>query len=225
MSRRDRVKLAFYKRSLRKWKDRHTYRQAKADYYHQINDRKGVEKWYRLMVEAGRKVRLRRRQIAALVRPRRPAPSSARAKAVAKAASYVGVVERPYGSNGGGIISTWQARFGFGRVAWCGIFCGNMLLAAGVRGVGSWIASVALIEDMAKRRRGCFRGWTTDESKAQRGDLAVIGNRPGVHVEMVAEVHADGSLSTIGGNVSQGVRRMRRPRSAVRGIALVNFPG
>lgn len=52
--------------SLRLWKRRHTYRQRKADYYHQINDKAGVEKWYRLMKEAGVMVRRRRAQLAAL---------------------------------------------------------------------------------------------------------------------------------------------------------------
>jgi hypothetical protein len=220
MSRRNKVKLAFYRRSLKKWRERHAYRKRKADIAHQRNDRNGVKKWYTLMKEAGVEIRRRRAQIETLTpRPRPQAPK--RALVIAKARSYIGVRERYW--NGGGIINVWQQNFGFGRVPWCGLFCGNMLRAVGIS-VPSAIASVALIEGMARRKQRPFRGWSTDEKTATRGDLAIIGGY-GQHVEMVEQVHADGSLTTIGGNTGDAVRRMNRPRSSVRGIAQVNFPG
>lgn len=211
------ARLAWLKRSLALWRRRHKFRQRRADYYHLKNDRQGVDKWYRLMKQAGVMIRRRRGEIAKLTpKPRK----SKRGVVVAKARTYIGVRETY--NNGGPTINYWQARFGFGRVPWCGIFCGNMLLAAGIR-VPSAIASVALIEEMAKRRQHPFRGWTTDERNADPGDLAVIGAY-GQHVELVEKVNADGSLQTIGGNVGNAVRRMHRSRGSIRGVAQVNYP-
>lgn len=211
------ARLAWLRRSLALWRRKHKFRTRRADYYHLKNDRAGVDKWYRLMKQAGVMIRKRRGQIAALTpKPRK----SKRGVVVAKARTYIGVYETSY--NGGPTINYWQARFGFGRVPWCGIFCGNMLLAGGIS-VPSGIASVALIENMARQHQTPFRGWTTDEKRAFPGDLAVIGSY-GQHVELVEKVNPDGSLTTIGGNVGNAVRRMHRSRASVRGIAQVNFP-
>lgn len=210
------ARLAFYRRSLALWRRRHRYRQRKADFYHLKNNRAGVDKWYRLMKAAGVMVRKRQAQIRALTPKPKP---SARGKVVAKARSYLGVYETSY--NGGGIITVWQRRLGFNRAPWCGIFCGNMLLHGGIR-VSPAIASVAQIEEMAKRRQAPFRGWTLDEKQAFPGDLVVIGSY-GQHVGMVERVNPDGSLTTIEGNCGNAVRRMYRSRAVVRGIAQVNF--
>lgn len=176
-----------------------------------------INNWKGEVAQAERHVAAARRVIA--VKTRKP---KGRAVAVARARSYIGVSERPSGSNRSPTIDRWQRRFGFRGVAWCGLFCGNMMLAAGAKGVTGRIAAVALIEDDAKARRGPFRGWTTNERLGMRGDLAVIGSY-GQHVEMVEHVNSDGSLMTIGGNVGQAVRRMRRPPSQVRGIAQVRY--
>lgn len=116
---------------------------------------------------------------------------------------------------------------------WCGSWCYYALEAAGVKGINSNLASVAYIEDAAKSGLACFRGWTTDRSRVQRGDLVVIGGY-GVHVEMVRGIDGSNAL-TYGGNTSSGssgsqsdgggsYKRTRYP-SEVRGFALVDFPG
>jgi peptidoglycan hydrolase-like protein with peptidoglycan-binding domain len=116
---------------------------------------------------------------------------------------------------------------------WCGSWCFYGLEAGGVQKLGSWMASVASIEDYAKSKSYCFKGWTTDRSKVKKGDLVVIGGY-GVHVETVRGF--DGSTTlTYGGNTSPGssgsqsngggsFARSRSP-SEVRGYALVRFPG
>jgi hypothetical protein len=120
---------------------------------------------------------------------------------------------------------------------WCGCWAYSGLHAAGVVGLGSWMASVASIESYARAGSGPFRGWrsgfTTD---CQRGDLVVIGGT-GVHVETITETPdpGDGYLVTNGGNTSSGssgsqsngggaYRRQRYP-GEVTGVALVDFPG
>lgn len=217
--------LAWLRRSLKTWEGRLTSRRArlalarkegKADDHLTMAEAARIHNWRGEVSEAEAIVSKRRKQIAA----RTPRPANGRAKVVAVAGRYVGVTESPNGSNSGGIITTWQQRLGFGRVPWCGCYVGNMMMAAGVRGVTSRIASVALIEDDARAGRGPFTGWS--RRVARPGDLAVIGGR-GVHVELVVGVYENGSLETIGGNVSNGVRRVRRPPSQVHGIAQVRY--
>lgn len=185
-----------------------------------------IRKWKANVAEAERNVAKRRREI----RARAPKPSS-RGSAVAWANARVGITERPAGSNRGPQIDAWQSAFGFRGVAWCGLMVGNALRAAGVKGVTSRIASVALIEDDARARRGPFRGWSAGNG-VMRGDLVVIGGR-GTHVELVVQRHGDGTCSTIGGNTSFGpggsqsnggaVARRRRSRGEITGYALVRY--
>ena len=146
------------------------------------------------------------------------------------AKAHLFVTEKPAGSNGGPGISTWQQEFGFGRVPWCGIFCGKALRAAGVS-VTSRVASVALIEADARAHRAPFKGWTSWQN-AKPGDLAVIGGH-GVHVELVRSV-GNGGINTYGGNTSAGTAGSQsngggsfprfRPAGAVTGIAQVKYP-
>jgi hypothetical protein len=116
---------------------------------------------------------------------------------------------------------------------WCGCWCYYAADAAGVAGIDSHMASVAQIEDYARQGQKCYRGWTTDRSKVQRGDLAVIGGY-GVHVETVRGFDGQNTL-TYGGNTSSGssgsqsngggaYKRSRSP-SEVRGYALMDYPG
>jgi hypothetical protein len=87
--------------------------------------------------------------------------------------------------------------------------------------------------DRAKQKLPPFTGWTTDRSRVQVGDLAVIGGR-GVHVETVRGFDGTATL-TWGGNTSSGsigsqangggaFPRWRSPAS-VYGYALVRYPG
>lgn len=165
---------------------------------------------------------------------------TARGRALRWMTRHRGCIEQPPGSNRDNRkdgITAAQQRFGSWLVgqAWCGTWCANALRAAGVHGVSSRLASVALIEDDAKARRAPFRGWTHDPGQVLRGDLVVLFSR-GCHVEMVRQVDRHrGLLITDGGNTSSGsagsqsngggsYRRVRALRD-VHGFALVNYPG
>jgi hypothetical protein len=129
------------------------------------------------------------------------APVDKPGRAIAFGKHYIGVHESPAGSNRGPLIDRWQARFGFRGAPWCGLFLGNELLAGGVHGVTSRIASVSAIEDDARAHRGCFVGWTPGFGQhARRGDGVVLFGR-GIHVELIVEV-LNGAYVTIGGNTS-----------------------
>lgn len=144
------------------------------------------------------------------------------------------VTEKPPGSNRGGMITAWQQRFGSWLLGtpWCGTFCGNMLLFAGVKGVSGRIASVALIEDDARAGRGPFASWASNHGRVHPGDLVVLFGR-GVHVGMVRSIK-NNVVYTIEGNTSSGtwgsqsngggVYKRARPISQVHGFAIVKFP-
>jgi hypothetical protein len=166
---------------------------------------------------------------------------TARGRALHRAFSTRGITEQPAGSNSDHRkdgIRAWQLACAAGASyligqPWCGVRCHDVLKHAGVAGLGSYLASVALIEDYAKTQRGCFRGWTTDHRQVLRGDLVVLFGR-GVHVEIVREVR-HGYLITEGGNTSSGASgsqdngggcfRRTRAFADVHGYALVNYPG
>lgn len=166
-----------------------------------------------------------------------------RGKALRWATKHRGITEQPAGSNRDnrkdGIRKAQVDCAGGGSwligQPWCGVWCFNALQAAGVRGISSRQASVALIEDDAKKRRGPFAGWTRDPGKVLRGDLVVLFGR-GVHVGLVREVDAKrGIVICDEGNTSSGsagsqdngggAYRRVRPLSAVHGFARVDFPG
>jgi hypothetical protein len=153
-----------------------------------------------------------------------------------------GITEQPPGSNtdsrNDGIRAA-QIRCAGGAnwligQPWCGVWAYNGLKHAGVQGITSRLASVALIEDDARAHRGPFRGWTTDPRKVLRGDLVVMFGR-GVHVETVRRVYRLlGLVRTDGGNTSSGnagsqsngggaFARWRRLVD-VHGFALTDFP-
>ena len=217
---------AYLRASLALWRRRVVYRRKRLAYWTRRKDALMSRKWSGLLREAERMVSKRRAQLA-------PPKPTGRGKAVQWAQSKVGITERPPGSNGNPAnISKWQARFGFGRCAWCGIYVGNALLAGGVKGVTSRIASVAAIEDDARARRGPFSGWSPSVRGALRGDLVVIGGR-GQHVELLKRPHADGSATCLGGNTSFGpggsqsnggaVAERHRSAAEIHGVAHVRF--
>jgi hypothetical protein len=116
---------------------------------------------------------------------------------------------------------------------WCGCWAWSGLYAAGKVAKGeSWLASVASIEDYAKAAKGPFRGWTTDGTKAKKGDLVVLFGR-GQHVGTVRSIDADyahtwegntSSSSGSGGSQSNGggsYKRSRSRHSETYGYALV----
>ncbi len=154
-----------------------------------------------------------------------------------------GITEQPPGSNtdsrADGIRAA-QNRIGSWVVGqpWCGTWCYSALRAGGVQKLTGRMASVAMIEDDAKAKTHCYRGWTTDPKRALRGDLVVLFGR-GVHVETVRSTawayRRLGLIRTEGGNTSSGnagsqsngggaFPRWRR-LADVRGFALIDFPG
>lgn len=158
--------------------------------------------------------------------------STPRAQAVANARRYLGTSERPAGSNKGHKQpSNWQVRvIGSDGYAWCACFACCMALDAGCSGAVS--AGVVVCMDMAQRGVGIFRGWTTDPSKVQRGDLAVIGCKT-CHIGLVAD--SGNPYHTIEGNTSPGsegsqynggcVAEKTRGKSEIIGWCLVDYPG
>jgi hypothetical protein len=153
----------------------------------------------------------------------------------------LGYTESPAGSNcdsrPDGIRTSQDHTAGGGTwlrgEPWCGCWCYYALETAGVKRLDSSLASVAAIEDAARAGDKCFRGWTGDRAKVERGDLVVVGGY-GVHVETVRGFSGSNTL-TYGGNTSPGssgsqsngggaYERSRYP-SEVRGYALVEYPG
>jgi hypothetical protein len=99
-------------------------------------------------------------------------------------------------------------------------------------GTDSWMASVASIEDYAKAGRGPFKGWTTDGTKAKKGDLVILFGR-GVHVGTVRSVDSgychtwegntspDSSSGSSQSNGGGSYKRSRSRSSETYGYALV----
>ncbi len=167
-------------------------------------------------------------------------PLTPRGRALHWMTAHLGITEDPPGSNCDNrvdgiraaqqLIGAWVV-----GAAWCGTWCHAALHAAGVKNLTGRMASVAFIEDDARAKRYCYRGWTTVKDKqVLRGDLVVLFGR-GVHVEMIRKVFpALGLVLTDGGNTSSGnsgsqsngggaFRRWRRIAD-VHGVALIDYP-
>ncbi|MDP2711331.1 MAG: hypothetical protein Q8O56_08935 [Solirubrobacteraceae bacterium] len=169
------------------------------------------------------------------------ASGSSRARALAWLADRTGITEQPRNSNtdnrADGIRAAQVACAGGGQglvgQPWCGVWCWRALQRAGVPKIDTWwMASVATIEQKARRGERCYRGWRSgfDTRGVLPGDQVVIGGS-GVHVETVVEVLSD-SVITHGGNTSSGISgsqsngggafRRRRYRTEITGFALVD---
>lgn len=130
--------------------------------------------------------------------------TTSRSRAVNAFLAKVGTVERPPGSNGGGIITVMESYWGFGRVAWCGISAGyHAKKFGGVEGLRSDVASVWAIENHARRGDGPYGRWVSDVSDLLPGSLIVIGGS-GVHVGMKVDDAPAGGAETVEGNTSFG---------------------
>lgn len=224
------------------WNRRLKYRHGKHVSYHDKKKHKGLSearrkelatKWHKLEAEAQFRVDELDKKIKAKQKKKTPAE---KAVAWAKSLSKRRIVEKPAGSNKGPYITAWQRACADGGSwligqAWCGVFCWRLLKHAGVKGITSRMASVALIEDDARAGRYGFRAWTRDKSKVKPGDLVVLFGR-GVHVEFIVKVRKDG-VDTVGGNTSSGpggsqsngggVFPRFRPNSEIYGFALVRY--
>jgi hypothetical protein len=161
-----------------------------------------------------------------------------REKSAAWHDSHLGITESPADSNcdsrsdgirtsqDGCANGTWLR-----YQPWCGCWAWSGLYAAGKVAKGdSWLASVASIEDYAKAGNGPFRGWTTDGSKAKKGDLVILFGR-GQHVGTIRSIDS-GYAHTWEGNTSSGsggsqsngggsYKRSRSRSSETYGYALV----
>lgn len=222
--------------SLALWRRRHRWNQTMRARARKRGDQAAARRYGTRLGQAVIMIGRRKRQLAELA-----ARKTVRQKAVEFAAQFVGTTENPAGSNrhAGTVIDRCQQMLGFdlrpgeNGVPWCGCFAAYVLAFAGVKGITSRLASVALIEEDARAHRGPFRGWSGTAHGALRGDLAVIGGC-GVHVEVITKVYPDGSADTTGGNTSPGaigsqangggVWNRHRPAASIHGVAHVAFP-
>jgi hypothetical protein len=154
--------------------------------------------------------------------------------------THLGITEDPPNSNcdtrADGIRNSQDKTAGgtwLRNQPWCGCWAFMGLYAAGkVKADGnySWMASVASIEDYAKQGRAPFRAWTTDGTKAKKGDLVVLFGR-GQHVGTVRSIDSSyahtwegNTSSSSGGSQSNGggsYQRSRSRSSETYGYALV----
>jgi hypothetical protein len=119
---------------------------------------------------------------------------------------------------------------------WCGEWLDLIFRHAKVQNLSSRLASVALIEDDARRGHGPFTHWLepSEWKHAERGDAVVMFGR-GIHVELLRQfvhrsdgtyaVNDGGNTSPPGGNQSEGIGTFRkfRPIHQIHGIAHVDY--
>lgn len=159
---------------------------------------------------------------------------SARTRAVNAFLAKVGTKERPPGSNSGGIITTMETFWGFGRVPWCGISCGyHAAKFGGVKGLRSDVASVSAIEKHAKAHHSPYGQWRNGPEDALPGSFVVIGGS-GVHVGMLVAPLSGGRARTVEGNTSFGpggsqsdggcIAARIRSAAEIFGVATMNYP-
>jgi hypothetical protein len=183
-----------------------------------------------------RQLQLGRKRMAQLRRQRkhRVDATSSRTRAVNGFLAHVGTVEHPAGSNGGGLITTMQTFWGFGRVPWCGISEGyHAVKYGGLIGLRSDVASVAMIENHARAGLAPYGHWQDDVSSLLPGSFLVIGGY-GVHTEMLVQPLPGGAAKTVGGNTSFGpggsqsnggcIAARVRSNAEIRGGASMHYP-
>jgi cell wall-associated NlpC family hydrolase len=143
-------------------------------------------------------------------RPAMPgAATSPGLAALSAAQSQLGFVEQPPGSNDGPQIAEYRSAVSgaYAGAPWCAYFVSWAAAQAGapIGDAGKGEGSVAGITAWAQRT-----GRLT--SQPQAGDLILFGTH---HVGIVESVNADGTLTTIEGNSSDGVhRRVHDPGDA-----------
>jgi hypothetical protein len=179
-------------------------------------------------------------------------PLTPRGKALHFLSTHRGIKEIPPGSNTDDRPNAHDHRNGIRKAQiaaagggdwligkpWCGVWAGQALRRAHVQNLSWRLASVLLIEQDARARRGPFRGYASPDNwhVVLRGDLAIMFGR-GVHVETVrglVKIKGRRYVITDGGNTSPGVAgsqsdgggtfRRVRPLTDVFGFPLVDFP-
>jgi surface antigen len=127
------------------------------------------------------------------------------------AETQVGVTEQPPGSNDGHQIAEYRTatQGAYAGAPWCAYFVSWAAAQAGtpLGDQGQGLGSVAEITDWARST-----GRLT--STPAPGELILFGT---AHVGIVKSVNADGSLTTVEGNASNGVREETRWPSEATG--------
>jgi surface antigen len=127
------------------------------------------------------------------------------------AESQVGVTEQPPGSNDGPQIAQYRTatQGAYAGAPWCAYFVSWCAAKAGapIGDQGQGLGSVAEITNWARST-----GRLTQTPAA--GELILFGTE---HVGIVKSVNADGSLTTVEGNASDGVREETRWPSEATG--------
>lgn len=115
-------------------------------------------------------------------------------------AKFVGVTEKPAGSNWGGYVSQWLKRFHSGPNPWCGAFAGSMLAHVGVK-VTDRVLYAPYIKEDAKRGRAGFKRWETDPKKWAPGWIGTLWN--GEHIVVIVSIdYVNRIVHTREGNTS-----------------------
>jgi hypothetical protein len=132
-------------------------------------------------------------------------------KTLQVAETQVGVTEQPPGSNDGPQIAEYRTAIqgAYAGAPWCAYFVSWAAAQAGtpLGDQGQGLGSVAEITDWARST-----GRLT--STPAPGELILFGT---AHVGIVKSVNADGSLTTVEGNASNGVREETRWPSEATG--------
>ena len=127
------------------------------------------------------------------------------------AESQVGVTEQPPGSNDGPQIAQYRTatQGAYAGAPWCAYFVSWCAAEAGapIGSQGQGLGSVAEITDWARST-----GRLTQTPAP--GELILFGTE---HVGIVKSVNPDGSLTTVEGNASDGVREETRWPSEATG--------
>ncbi len=138
-------------------------------------------------------------------------PANSGLAALQVAEGQVGVTEQPPGSNDGPQIAEYRTatQGAYAGAPWCAYFvswCANQA-GAPIGDHGQGLGSVSGITDWARST-----GRLTQTPAP--GDLILFGTE---HVGIVKSVNADGSLTTVEGNASNGVREETRWPSEATG--------
>jgi hypothetical protein len=137
---------------------------------------------------------------------------SAGERALDVARSQLGVAEQPPGSNDGADIAKYRSAVAgsYPGAPWCAYFVSWCAAQAGapIGDGGTGLGSVEQVTAWAQRT-GRF---TTQPAP---GELILFGGR---HIGIVESVNADGTLTTIEGNTSDGVHRRTHSVSEATGF-------
>ena len=141
-----------------------------------------------------------------------PVGETAGLRALDAARSQLGVTEQPPGSNDGPDIASYRGAVAgsYAGAPWCAYFVSWCAAQAGapIGDGGTGLGSVEAVTAWAQRT-GRF---TTEPAP---GELILFGGR---HIGIVESVNADGTLTTIEGNTSDGVHRRTHSVSEATGF-------